>query len=51
MKELKLVLDPKTAARVATVLHKYANEERDQLIETVATAIESKLEGRRGRYK
>ena len=50
MKELKLALDPKVAAQVALALRKYASEHHDKLIDTVATAIESKLEGRRGRY-
>jgi hypothetical protein len=31
-------------------LRKYADEQQDQLIETVAVAIESTLEGRRERY-
>ena len=38
MKELKLALDPKIAARVAAALRKYAIEQHDQLIETAAAA-------------
>jgi hypothetical protein len=50
MKELRLVLDPKTAAHVALALRTYASEQQDKLIDTVAAAIEAKLAGRRGRY-
>ena len=50
MKELKLALDPKTAAHLALALRKYATEQQDKLIDSVAAAIEAKLAGRRGRY-
>ena len=50
MKELKLVLDPKVAVYLALALRKYATEQQDKLIDSVAAAIEAKLAGRRGRY-
>ena len=50
MKEVKLSLDPTTAARVALALRKYATEQQDKLLDSVAAAIEVKLAGRRGRY-
>ena len=50
MKELKLVLDPKVALHLALPLRKYATEQQDKLIDSVAGAIEAKLAGRRGRY-
>ena len=50
MKEVKIALDPATAARVALALRKYATEQQDKLIDSVAAAIEAKLAGRRGRY-
>ena len=50
MKELKLVLDPKVAVHLVLALRKYATEQQDKLIDTVAAAIEVKLAGRRGRY-
>lgn len=50
MKELKLALDPKTAAHLARALRVYASEQQDKLIDAVAAAIEVKLSGRRGRY-
>ena len=50
MKEVKIVLDPKVAVHLVLALRKYATEQHDKLIDTVAAAIEVKLAGRRGRY-
>lgn len=50
MKEVKIVLDPKVAVHLVLALRKYATEQQDKLIDTVAAAIEVKLAGRRGRY-
>ena len=50
MKEVKIVLDPKVAVHLVLALRKYATEQHDKLLDTVAAAIEVKLAGRRGRY-
>jgi|LakMenEpi03Aug12_release.lakeMendotaPanAssembly.Ray.scaffolds.fasta_scaffold5348307_1 hypothetical protein len=50
MKEFKLAINPKIAARVALELRRYASEQHDKLIGSVAAAIEAKPGARRGRY-
>lgn len=50
MKEFKLALNPKITAPVALALRRYASEQHDKLIDTVAATIEAKPGARRGRY-